>query len=307
MSAPLDAFDHVAPVLKVRPELQNFCRFGGHWSSAHEPTDAGWAAFHIVTKGECKVERKGAKPVSLTAGDVLLLPHGDEHVVYGGDHLQQPTGVTRAYRDHITFAQSLDVDIETEVICGRLHLENATQNLILRALPNIILLQANGIRLYADLIEFIREELDGGKAGSTSVASGLASALFVMVLRQHIEIDPPTTGLFALLVARDTSRAAAGMVADPSKAWTLEELASAAAVSKATLVRAFRRLSGMPPLAFLTELRLGLARSRILYTPDHFGQIAVDVGYQTEAALSRAIFRRYTIRPGAMRRNSAAI
>jgi AraC family transcriptional activator of mtrCDE len=59
----------------------------------------------------------------------------------------------------------------------------------------------------------------------------------------------------------------------------------------------------MPPQIFLSELRLGLARNRIIHTIDTFGDIAADVGYQSEAALSRAINRRFAIRPGALRRS----
>jgi AraC family transcriptional activator of mtrCDE len=68
----------------------------------------------------------------------------------------------------------------------------------------------------------------------------------------------------------------------------LNELASLAAVSRATLVRAFKRICGMPPLGFLTELRLGLTRDRIAQTVDTLGCIADDVGYQSEADLSRS-------------------
>jgi AraC family transcriptional activator of mtrCDE len=50
-----DAFALVAPLLRVRPELQDFCRFGGDWRSSHPPEEKGWAAFHIVTRGACQV------------------------------------------------------------------------------------------------------------------------------------------------------------------------------------------------------------------------------------------------------------
>lgn len=297
-----DALRRIAPVLRVRPELQDFCRFGGAWRSSHAPAGAGWAAFHIVTKGECAIERPGLPPVRLEAGDVLLLPHGDGHVVYGGSSRQQSREITTTYRDHIRVKESRGAAVQTELICGRLHLEAASENLLLRALPHIILLKLSGIRRYAELIAMIRDELEAGHPGAASVACDLSSALFVMLLRQHLEAEPPAQGLLALLAARETARAAAAMLADPAKPWKLDELASLAAVSRATLVRAFRRLSGMPPQTFLTELRLGLARNRVIHTTDTLGEIATAVGYQSEAALSRAMNRRFASRPGAMRR-----
>lgn len=302
MSASHEALDRIAPVLRVRPELQDFCRFGGSWSVSHPHAGSGWAAFHIVTKGECLIERPGLKPISLEAGDVLLLPHGDGHVVYGGQGREGSRNMIATQKEHIRIKQSEGVAIDAELVCGRLHLESASENLLLRTLPYVILLKLGGVRRYAELVAMIRDELEAGRPGAASVASDLSSALFVMLLRQHLEAEPPATGMLALLSARETGRAAAAMVADPAKAWTLDELASLAAVSRATLVRAFRKLSGMPPQMFLIELRLGLARNRIMHTGDSLAEIAAAAGYQSEAALSRAMYRRYASRPGAMRR-----
>jgi AraC family transcriptional regulator, activator of mtrCDE len=301
MSEAHDALSRLAPVLRVRPELQDFCRFGGSWRISHPPAGTGWAAFHIVTKGECSIERPDSLPVRLEAGDVLLLPHGDGHVVYGGSG-RELREITTTYRDHIRLKEIEGPAVQAELICGRLHLETASENLLLRTLPHVIMLRLSGIRRYAQLIAMIRDELEAGRPGAASVACDLSSALFVMLLRQHLEAEPPAQGLLALLAARETARAAAAMVGDPAKPWKLDELASLAAVSRATLVRAFRRIAGMPPQTFLTELRLGLARNRIIHTPDSFGKIAAAVGYQSEAALSRAMNRRFASRPGAMRR-----
>jgi AraC family transcriptional activator of mtrCDE len=297
-----DALSRLAPLFRVRPELQDFCRFGGSWRILHSPAGTGWAAFHIVTKGECMIERPRSPTVRLGAGDVLLLPHGDEHIVYGGSDRQGLRDITTTYRDHIRIKQSEGTNVETELICGRLHLENANENLLLRTLPHVIVLSVGGVRRYAELIAIIREELETGDSGAASIAGDLASALFVMLLRQHLKAEPPAQGILALLVARETARAAAAMIDLPAKPWTLDELASLAAVSRATLVRAFRRIAGMPPQSFLTELRLGLARNRLMHTSDTLGDIAAAVGYQSEAALSRAMNRRFASRPGAIRR-----
>jgi AraC family transcriptional activator of mtrCDE len=148
----------------------------------------------------------------------------------------------------------------------------------------------------------IRDELDGGRAGAMAIAVDLASALFVMMLREHLENDPPADGLLALLGKRGTAQAVIAMLRDPSHDWTLDELAAHAAASRATLVRAFRATCGIAPLAFLTGLRLGLARRRLETTADAIAQIAADVGYHSEAALSRAFQRRFGVRPRSVRR-----
>ncbi|MCP1845953.1 AraC family transcriptional activator of mtrCDE [Bradyrhizobium sp. USDA 4524] len=301
MSGPQDGLSNLAPMLRVRPELQDFCRFGGTWRTVHEPEGPGWAAFHIVTKGACCIERAGQLPVQLEAGDVLLLPHGDGHVVYAGDGREESRNITATYHDHIRVRQTQGSAAETELICGRLHLESATENLLLRALPHVIVLKLGGMLQCAAVVRLIRDELENGRCGATAIANDLSSALFVMLLRQHLELAPSIQGLLGLLSARETSRAAAAILADPARHWELNELASIAAVSRATLVRAFRRICGMPPQVFLTELRLGLARNRISHTSEALHRIAADVGYQSETSLSRAFQRRFGIRPGALR------
>src|SRR5262245_47018575 len=76
-----DALSVMAPLLRVQPVLDVLCRFGGEWTSPHGAAKQGWAEFHIVTRGECQIERSGEPPILLETGDVLLLPWGDPHIV----------------------------------------------------------------------------------------------------------------------------------------------------------------------------------------------------------------------------------
>jgi AraC family transcriptional regulator, activator of mtrCDE len=292
-----DALSDLAPLLRVRPELQEFCRFGGDWASPREAQQAGWAHFHMVTRGHCLIDRPARSMLRLEAGDILLLPRGGAHVVRARAAAGRTAPpVSSDYRNAILTRTSVGVEPDTELICGRLHFEAAPENPLVAALPDVIVLRA-GERPLVDrfrvLMLGIRDELDGARAGAMAIAVDLASALFVMMLREHLENDPPADGLLALLGKRGTAQAVIAMLRDPSHDWTLDELAAHAAASRATLVRAFRATCGIAPLAFLTGLRLGLARRRLETTADAIAQIAADVGYHSEAALSRAFQRRF--------------
>lgn len=300
-----DGLDLIAPLLRVQPELQDFCRFGGGWRAAHDAEAEGWAAFHIVARGACMVERDGQAPVRLTKGDILLLPQGDAHVVYGGGGRHEMRDIAVSYRDYIRVKQTGDAAAaDTEIVCGRLRLEAALGALLLKTLPPALVFQADAMPIVAEcrgLIALIRRELEQNRTGAGVIATDIASALLVLLLRDHLERAPAVPGLLALLSQRETARATAAMLADPSHRWSLDELAETSAVSRATLTRAFRRVCGLSPEAMLTEFRLDRARNRIVHGNDGFAQIAADVGYQSEAALSRALHRRFGIRPGAMR------
>jgi len=305
-----DALSGLAPLLRVRPELQDVCRFGGGWSSAHEAERRGWAYFHIVTKGRCVLERPGVGPMILETGDVMLLPHGDAHILKANEGIGRVAPpVTVDYSNAIRTRTSVGVEPDTELICGRLHFESVPENLVIAALPEVIVLPLGGrdqLDRFALLMLAIRDELDGNRAGAAAIAADLASALFVMMLRDHLDTSPPPNGLLALLAQRMTALAVLAMLRDPARDWSLDELASLAAASRATLVRAFNKAAGVAPLAFLTEIRLGLARRKLMAGEGSIGEIADEVGYQSEAALSRAFLRRYGIRPGSARASAPA-
>ena len=124
----------------------------------------------------------------------------------------------------------------------------------------------------------------------------------MFVLRTHFESEPQGQGILALLGRKQTAAALGGLLADPGRNWTLDELAARANTSRATLVRAFQSAVNMPPLAFLAELRLTLAKHRILASRAPLAQIAEEVGYQSETGFSRAYQRRFGIAPGADRK-----
>jgi AraC family transcriptional regulator, activator of mtrCDE len=297
-----DPLSTLAPLLRVKPDLQDFCRFGGTWCSPHEAISG--AQFHIVMRGCCVLEMAGHGPLKLCAGDILLLPRGDAHVVRSVSTDGTARRIVTEIRNAIRAKSTPGSTPDTELVCGILQVEDATDNAVIAALPNFIVLRSNKLPLAERLHTIslcISEELDLGQAGGAVIATNLATALFVMMLREHLEESPPAKGFLALLSHRPTAQAVIAMLREPSHDWALDMLAKSSSTSRATLVRAFRKIAGVAPLAFLTELRLGLAHQRLATTNDPIGEIAADVGYQSEAALSRALLRRYGVRPGKLR------
>jgi AraC family transcriptional regulator, activator of mtrCDE len=304
----VDALSGLAPLLRVHPELESLCRFGAQWTSRHETAVAGWAAFHLVVRGTCALDIPGHPAILLEAGDVAVLPHGDAHAVRG---TTTPAGAceTANLRERhsgaILVKSNLDGVSETELVCGRLRFEQAHENLIFATLPSVIVVRtgqgAEAARL-GQLMAAIRDELDAARPGAAAIAADLASALLLMILRAHFDREPADRGLFGLLSLRETARAVAAMLETPERAWMLDELALRAGASRATLVRIFRKTVGMAPLAFLSELRLGLARRKLYAGTESLATIAAKAGYQSESAFSRAFQRRFGVRPGEARR-----
>ncbi len=300
----------LAPFLRVRPELQLICRFGAQWAADHEPEASGWAPFHIVTRGACVLEVGGAR-YRLQTGDVAVLPHGSPHIVEsmtgaGGG----PTRIERRLDSGVAIRTNLVEGADTEksdtqLICGRLRFEQVKNNMVLAALPPVVVIASDAGHDAArarGLVAAMTDELQADRLGAGTIAVELASALMMIVLRAYFEAVGTTSGLLALLSHPQTGRAVAAMVGDLARPWTLDELAEAAHTSRATLVRMFRQSAGTAPLAFLTDLRLDLARVRVQSETTPLAQIALDAGYQSQSAFHRAFQRRHGLAPGAFRR-----
>ncbi|HWT99621.1 MAG TPA: AraC family transcriptional regulator [Terriglobales bacterium] len=303
-----DALSSLAPLLRVRPIFDSLCRFGEQWASGHVPERDGWVPFHLVTAGSCVITVPGAGAHPLSQGDIALLPHGGAHVVHGAD-TPATLGKTPGLRSYATSTITVKTNVAegeapTELLCGRLQFELAQQNLVLAALPAIIVLRADdgsaAGRLQQMMIT-IRDELVTALPGAAAIANDLASALMVMVLRLHIAQQNMNLGLFGLLSQRQAARAVIGLIEQPDKAWTLDELADLAGASRATLVRLFQKTAGMAPLEFLTDLRLNLARNRLVAGQETMVEIAIAVGYQSESAFSRAFSRHFGVAPSSLR------
>ena len=175
-----EVFRGLAPLLRARPELQHICLFGAQWASEHGPEAAGWAPFHIVTFGACLLEMGGRPGVVLKAGDAAVLPHGGPHTVRA---LPTATGphsalrVSRRLHDDLVVKSNVDGEPDTKLICGRLCFDDAHTNIILAALPPVVILGAADRCVAARLrivVELIQSELQEDRLGDAHIAYVLA-------------------------------------------------------------------------------------------------------------------------------------
>ena len=304
-AAPLNPLSAIAPLFRVRPEIQDVCRFALQWEVAHEAEPTGFAQFHIVTNGSCLLERYCGETFKLEAGDILLLPQGDSHVVRSASRGgSSGTPIRTEYNNAIRIKTNTRDASDTELICGRLRFDGAMYSLVTAALPKAIVLSIGRTDLFDRmrmLVQAIDEELQAARPGAATIATELATALFVMMLRMHFEQSASSSGIIRLLASSSSARAVTAMLRAPAHPWTLDELAAEAHVSRATLVRIFRKEGDLPPLGFLCELRLGLAHQRLSSTNATLAQVAAAVGYDSESAFSRAFRKRYGISPGRLR------
>jgi len=292
----MDALSQLLSLYPMRTALDVRCHFGAPWVLDHPGTASGVAPYHLIVRGEARVGEQ-----TLQAGDIVVFPHGEAHRLYLGDPAAAspmrggPPGLLR-------FEGNDGDGPATDILCGEFRFD--TDDSLLTALPPMLVVRTAdradtaGLR---HLMEILQTEAETPRAGSEAIVRQLASALFALVIRCSLEQSLAVPGLFAVMAERRLQAALQGMLSAPERPWSLEELAEACHMSRATFARLFTRAAGATPAAVLTQLRMTRA-ARLLDTGKQAGDVAESVGYQSEAAFNRAFKRQYGVGPGAYRR-----
>ena len=198
----------------------------------------------------------------------------------------------------------------TRIICGYLGCERHAESLFLSGLPAILKTNVRSSPAGAWIESAIRHcvsELELQQAGRLAVLAKLAESLFVETLCRYMdELPPERTGWLAGARDAKVGQALALLHRDPARAWTLPDLARASGTSRTVLADRFAQLMGESPLAYLARWRLQLAARRLLTTNRKVLQVAYDVGYESEAAFSRAFRRAFGAPPARYRRERKA-
>ena len=267
-------------------------------------------SYHLVTEGRALVRFEGAEEdVPVEAGDLLISPYGYAHTVRNGapatlvdsgdslgDFLAGGVGTMRV-------GGGGEI---THFICGYFGCERHADRTFLAGLPTMIKIGIRGDEAGAWLESSIRHlvaEAGSGRPAQTALLSKMAEALFIEALRRYMEQLPPEqTGWLA--AARDplVGAALALIHSRAADAWTIATLAAAAGASSSVLKERFAHFLGEPPMSYLQRWRLQLAARLLQTTRKTVMQLALDVGYESEAAFNRAFKREFGLPPAQYRK-----
>jgi AraC family transcriptional activator of mtrCDE len=290
----------------VRTALDVRCHFGAPWVLDHQGAPAGTAPYHLIVSGECTLDVGTRTDIPLGPGDIILFPMGTPHRLHtGGAHAVHHA--PRESRDSgpLPFLYNDSPGPETGILCGQFEFGAANANLLLSSLPELVHVRtagAEGLAVLQQLIGMLRAETEHVRPGGRAVVSQLASALFALVMRVWIEQGSAPGGLFALLADARLRGALHAMLEAPAHPWEVAELAAACNMSRASFARLFQKVAQTTPAQLLTETRMAKA-ARLLQTGRlPAGEVAEQVGYQSEAAFNRVFKRHFGVGPGAYRR-----
>jgi len=270
--------------------------------------------YHVITQGSCWGGVVGEPPVRLEAGDVIVFPKGDAHVISSAPGMRAELDLTpheRARKSPLPIAIAIDGggDERTQFICGFLGCDARPFNPLLAALPRVIHLHGSGDdgSVLRNLVELAVAESGAPKAGSDCILSRVSELLFVEVVRRHLATLPgDTVGWFAGLRDPHIGRALQKLHQRAAHPWSLEELAKEVGMSRSVLAERFTHFVGVPPIQYLAQWRIQLAADLLRSHNASLAEIAERVGYGSEAALSRAFKRWVGVAPALYRRASGS-
>jgi AraC-like DNA-binding protein len=266
-------------------------------------------SYHVITGGRCWAGLIGEAPVQLDAGDIIVFPHGDAHVLSSTPGMREQLDIGRYRRPeadegHLPFSMSMgDAAAEgTHFVCGFLGCDARPFNPLLAALPRVIRVNDPADGPLSAYVRFAQAEAKHRRMGGESVLSRLSELMFVDVVRRYLETLPEDrTGWLAGVRDRFVGRALAALHRNPGKDWSLESLAREVGLSRSALAERFTQFVGQPPMQYLANWRMQVAANHLLCSTDSVAVIANRVGYDSEAAFSRAFKKAVGVPPSEWR------
>lgn len=261
-------------------------------------------SYHIVISGSCWGGLHGEPQVFLRAGDAIIFPHGDAHFMSSARGVQVTPEVygqtPQRYPETVVLG---DGSADATLVCGFLGCNARPFNPMLAALPRCMHMPDTRGGWLAEFPRQAVAESRLARAGSATMLTRMAELMFVDAIRRHVEtLLPEQTGWLAGLRDPLVGAALTLLHAQPADAWTLGSLATAVGSSRTVLAERFAQLTGIPPMQYLTRWRLQLAANLLMTSTLKVAAIGGQVGYESEAAFSRA-FKRETGQSPAVFRN----
>lgn len=271
--------------------------------------------FHLLTegRGHARIEQDG-RPVPLVAGDIVMFPHGDAHLMGNGPPVKpidSAKQLQQVLADRRMLTQCGGGGELTKLICGYLTCDPQLSQVFLAGLPSIVKInirdQPSGQWL-EDTLRYSVEHAEASGPGSIAVVAKLSEVLFAETLRRYVaQLPPEQSGWLAGVRDPEVGKALALLHRMPAHPWTIATLATEVGISRSVLAERFRKYLSETPIAYLTRWRLQLGALMLTSTSHSVAEIASEVGYESEPSFNRAFKREFGLPPARFRSQSKLV
>ncbi|MBG6177248.1 AraC-like DNA-binding protein [Labrenzia sp. EL_208] len=264
-----------------------------------------------VTEGACVLFLEDETEIELRPGQLILLPHGRPVKLKSSrDVTATPLFDIPAKRHSPNYETMIfgGSGRLTRMICGVLRVDHAVAKRLIDLLPSKIFLdtfdQGASTWLHSTL-RYLAEEAGDPRPGGEVVLTRLADILVVQAIRSWLEkSDGHEAGWIGALRHPKLGRALQAFHREPHITWTVARLARCAGMSRSAFSARFKEMTGEGAMQYVTRWRMQLAWTEFQDGEMSLGQVAAQLGYDSEAAFSRAFKRVTGHTPGSVRRVS---
>lgn len=308
----MDVLTDVLNTMHLQSQIEFCMKLTAPWGVRIQAYE-NMAIFYVVTRGSCYLETDRLEtPISLVGGDLVMLPHGDAHILR--DHPESPVvplkEICAKHYGRCGFQYGGSGSL-TAMITGRFIFENPALKSFFSVLPPLIHIPGEGGQMLPWLdttLKWMAVETNSNNPGAQTMASRLTDMLFIQILRAYIaesmrDGDGNGKAGWLLALADPTLAKAFELIHEqPDHPWTVAELASEVNMSRTAFSTRFTQIAGVPPLTYVTRWRMLKASDFLRQGATTIPEIATRVGYESEASFSKAFKREMGVAPGAYRK-----
>ncbi|WP_273736381.1 AraC family transcriptional regulator [Mycolicibacterium septicum] len=285
-----DPLETVIPLLRPQVVLSKVVSGAGDWS-IRKPRYAD-PSFCLMLAGNCWLSPDGIDPVELFAGDFLLLPETPSFVM-ASDPALAPTDVELHPTADSHYGPA-DGPEPMRMLGGYFRFDRANARLLVKLLPPTILIRhdESGSARLNRIVELITDEAIAQRPCREPILERLVEVLLIEACRFRTE--RPTAGENGLIAGLSDPQLAGALreIHDGvAEHWTVEKLARTANMSRAVFAERFANTIGMPPMQYVLEWRVALAKDMLQSERLSIGEIAARTGYQSASAFTTAFTR----------------
>lgn len=299
----MDLLSNMLATLRVDASVFLHASFCQQWVIDINSFDV--ATFHLIAGGDCWLHLPSgvdgaSTPIPLHERDLLVLPNNAYHLI---TYSPEPP------RDDVPRNSPAEVVTgrSATLICGTVEFSQNYWNPLVEALPEYVILPtaASEHTTLGSTIDALINECERGEAGSEAIINRLSDILFIEVLRSYITMQRGDSYLLAITDPK-LNRALAAFHEEPGKAWSVQDLAEAAYMSRSAFADRFQKVVGTSPMSYVARWRMHLAHHKLLESDESVGDIAESCGYLSEEAFAKAFRKEFGTSPKSVRRRDTA-
>ncbi len=308
----VDVLSDIFETIRLRGTLYFRTDYSPPWAIT-VPSYAKAARFHLVVQGRCHISLPSGQIAELGAGDLILIPRGQTHVLADSPG-QVPAPLEQVIRESGFTGKGAfalgkgDSGASTQMVCGHFSFSEGADHPLLRALPDMIVMRAGDRArqpLLDNVLRLVAQCAFSETMGASTAISRLSEVCFIEIIRACIGQSERLPSILEAMTDPQIGRALELIHGNPAKPWTVESLALEVGMSRSRFAERFSQLMGVGPMSYLSDWRL--QRALVLLGQPHVNiqTVAARIGYLSAAAFTRAFAHKFGSSPSDFRRLDA--